>query len=99
MSKIWYMSLVLALAGCGTGALLDGLPPNYIAEDNYLTFEHAFTDATLEAVRRRAESHCANKRLAAVRTSGTCSLTRCTTHYQCMSPADAKAFQPQDGKK
>jgi hypothetical protein len=79
--------------------LLDGLPPHYVSEENYLTFDHAFTDATAEAVRKRAEAHCAIRKQAAVKTSSTCSLTRCTTNYQCMDPAAAAAFRPADAKK
>jgi hypothetical protein len=29
-----------------------------------------------------------------VRTRGVCSLTRCTTHYQCMDEEDARAHAP-----
>ena len=76
--------------------MLDGLPPQYVSEDNYMTFDHAFTDAAAEAVRRRADAHCATtKKQAAVKTSSACSLTRCTTNYQCMDQASAAAFRPE----
>jgi hypothetical protein len=102
------MVLLAASAGCGTPALFDSLPPasyspsyslNIFGEGNYLTYEHAFTDAAAEIVRKNAESLCGQKKQAAVRTSGACSLTRCTTHYYCMDQADAAAYRPQDAKK
>lgn len=103
-----FLVLLTACAGCGTAALFDSLPPtpyspsysfNIFGEGNYLTYDHAFTDAAAEIVRKNAESQCAQKRLVAVRTSGACSLARCTTHYYCMKPADAAPYQPQDAKK
>lgn len=100
--------LLAAGAGCSTPALFDsvppapyspGYPPNIFGEGNYLTYEHAFTDAAAESVRKNAESLCRQKKQVAVRSSGTCSLTRCTTHYYCMKPAEAAPYQPEDSKK
>ena len=100
--------LLAAGAGCSTPALFDSLPPaayspgyslNIFGEGNYLTYEHAFTDAAAEIVRKNAESLCRQKKQVAVRSSGTCSLTRCTTHYHCMKPAEAAPYQPDDAKK
>ena len=97
-----FLVLLTACAGCGTAALFDSLPPtpyspsysfNIFGEGNYLTYDHAFTDAATESVRKNAESLCRQKKQVAVRSSGTCSLTRCTTHYHCMKPAEAAPFQ------
>jgi hypothetical protein len=66
-----------ALAGCGTH-------PHTI-EGNYLTYEHAFTDAATEAARKNAEATCRWRSLVAVSTSRACSLTQCTTSYQCVN--------------
>jgi len=77
--------LVMACAGCAG---------NYVvSEGNYQTYEHPFTDAAAADVRKRAERHCAEKKRIAVRTSSTCSLTQCTTSYQCMGKADATGYQ------
>ena len=65
---------------------------------NYSTFEHAFTDAGTEDVRRRAQSQCASRKQVAVKTASTCSLRRCTTSFQCMEPSEAANFQPDGGK-
>ena len=81
-----------------TSGLL-GERTEYFAEGNYLTFEHAFTDAGAEAARRRAAEYCGHSKKVAVRTSGTCTLKTCTAHYQCMDKADAPAFQSGDPKK
>ena len=80
------MVLLLACAGCGTHI--------GVKETQHLTIEHAFTDAAAAGARNDAERMCARKRLVAVRTSGTCSLTRCTTHFQCMNDADAEKYRP-----
>lgn len=100
--------LLAAGAGCSTPALFDSVPPapyspgyspNIFGEGNYLTYEHAFTDAAAENVRKSAESLCRQKKQAAVRSSGTCSLTRCTTHYYCMTPVEAAPYQPEEDSK
>lgn len=93
------IALLALCAGCGTPAVLDNLPPTYFSEGNRMTFEHAFTDSAAEAVRRRADAHCAHTRQVGVKTGGTCSLTRCTTHYQCMDQAAAATYRPVDAKK
>ena len=66
-----------ALAGCG--------PQPRIFEGNYLTYEHAFTDAADAAVRRNAEATCRQRSQIAVSASRACSLTQCTTSYQCVT--------------
>lgn len=76
----WVAALVLALASAGCAGVYPGT-----MEANYLTYQHPFSDAAAEAVRRSAESVCAQRKQRAVRTSGACSLTECTTHYQCIS--------------
>lgn len=60
---------------------------------NYSTFEHPFTDAGAEDVRRRAQSQCAQRKLIAVKTSSRCSLSRCTTSFQCMETDEADNYQ------
>lgn len=69
--------LVLACAGCGT------IQPT-TSEGNALTYTHPFTDAAAEAVRKNAEKTCGDRRQAALRTGGTCSLKECVTYYQCV---------------
>src|SRR5687768_15386297 len=69
------------LTGCGTPAFFDNLTDshtsssdmNIFGEGKYISFAHAFTDAAAESVRRSAERHCAQTKLVAVKTSGTCS--------------------------
>ena len=78
------VALLLILAGCG-------YQPK-IAENNYLTYDHAFTDAAVEGARRNAEATCRGRDRddTAIQTSRSCSLTRCTTSYQCISAGDAR---------
>jgi hypothetical protein len=74
---------LLALSGCAST----------VTETNYFTLEHAFTDAAAARALKDAERLCAQKRLVAVKTSGACSLTRCTSHYHCMSKDEAATYQ------
>ena len=69
--------LVLACAGCGT------INP-VINEGNYLTYDHPFTDAAAQAILQSAGKICAERKQNAIKTSSTCSLKQCTTHYQCV---------------
>ena len=77
--------LLLACAGCGIQPI--------VMQGNYLTYEHPFTDAGAESARANAEQRCKIREQAAVRTSSACSLTFCTTNFQCMEPAEAKQYQ------
>lgn len=81
------IALLMACAGCATSELV-------VAEGNYLTYEHAFTDAAAETARKSAERQCAERKQVAVRTRSACSLSRCTTSYQCMDKADATGYRP-----
>lgn len=76
------VTLVLLLAGCG--------PQPFVQEGNYVTYDHPFTEASAQAVRKNAEGICRARDLAAFESSRACSLTQCTTSYQCMSDADAQ---------
>lgn len=80
------LAVALACAGCAD--------PSSYAKPPYLTYEHAFTEAATERARKDAENTCAQRKLVAVRTSGTCTLTRCTTHFHCMTKADADNYRP-----
>jgi hypothetical protein len=71
-----------ALAGCG--------PQPYIMEGNYFTYDHPFSEASAAAVRKNAEGVCRQRNRAAAETSRACSLTRCTTSYQCLDEIDAR---------
>ncbi len=79
------LALLLAWAGCGVYPV--------VMHGNYLTYEHPFTDAGAEAARVNAGEECKWRKQVAVKTSSTCSLTVCTTNFQCMEPAEAKEFQ------
>jgi len=78
------LGVVLACAGCAVH--LDTM------EGNYVTYDHDFTDAAAASVRERSARICAQREQVAVMTSRVCSLTRCTTSYQCMSKADARLY-------
>jgi hypothetical protein len=88
--------LLAACAGCAAGYR------DYIGgdrESNYLSFQHAFTEAATENIAKRAERHCAEFKLAAVKTRSTCTMTECSTDYQCMPAEEAARFAPPDIKK
>ena len=76
------VAAALACAGCGA-------QPS-TTEGNYLTYDHPFSEAAAEAVRKNAEGICRQRDRTAVETSRACSLARCTTSYQCMDEVDAR---------
>jgi len=73
--------LFLPLVGC--------VPDIVVMGPDYMTFEHEFTDKAAQEIKRRAERICGEKKQAAEEVSSACSLTRCTTSYQCVNPATA----------
>ena len=85
LCRFCLFALLLACASCGIQPL--------VMQGNYLTYEHPFTDAGAESARANAEWECKTRKQVAVRTGGACSLTLCTTHFQCMEPAEAKQYQ------
>lgn len=91
MRAFFSFVLPMVCAGCAIQPV--------VSESNYLTYEHPFTDAAAEAARRNAEKTCAERKQVAVKTSGACSLDRCTTHYQCMDKADATGYPPRSDKR
>ena len=85
LRALCFFALLLACAGCAN--------PLVVMEGNYLTYEHPFTDVGAASVRALAERECKWRKQVAVRTSSTCSLTRCATNFQCMEPEEAKQYQ------
>ena len=85
---------ILLLLACGGCTYL----PNTVSGSDFLTpnalsYDHPFTDAGAARARKTAEQECGYRKQAAVRTGGTCSLSTCTSHYQCMDPADAAQYK------
>jgi len=62
-------------------------------EGDHITYRRPFTDAGAAEVRKSAERLCGQKNQVPVRTGNVCSLTDCTTHYQCMGKADAERYR------
>ena len=85
LRRFCLFALLLACASCGIQPL--------VMQGNYLTYEHPFTDAGAESARANAELECKRRKQVAVRTTRACSLTQCTTNFQCMEPAEAKQYQ------
>ncbi len=79
------MVLLLAVAGCTEPTIMAG---------NYLTYDHPFNDAAAEKVRQSAEGICKQRKQAAVKTRSVCTLTRCTTDFQCVDPKNPLEYQP-----
>lgn len=61
-------------------------------DTNYLSFEHPFSDDGIAQTRARAERLCGQQKRLAVQSERACSLTQCTTHYQCVTAKDVKAY-------
>ena len=79
------MLLLAAFGGCTEPEIMAG---------NYMTYEHPFTDAAAEKVRKSAEELCKQRKLAAEKTRSVCSLTRCFTDYQCVNPKNPLEYNP-----
>lgn len=75
----------LLTAGCAESNYLVGFEP----DQNFLSFNHPFTDAAAADVRTRAEKICGLRKQVVTQTSRSCSLTQCTTNFQCIDAADA----------
>jgi hypothetical protein len=81
--------LLILLTGCAGSVVNDEI---VTMESNYITFNHPFTDASAESIRKKAEVLCGKRKQVAIKTASVCSLTKCTTNYQCLSPADAAIY-------
>lgn len=86
----------LACAGCG-------MPRDYVniegGNPKYYSFQHAFTEAAANSTHARAEMYCARVKLVAVKTRSTCTMTECSTDYQCMNSEEAARVAPADIEK
>ena len=78
---------ILLLAGCADYQLVA-----YDTDENYLNFNHPFTDKAITEVLARAEALCAQRKQVAIQTSRICSLAQCTTNYQCVDQADVTRY-------
>jgi hypothetical protein len=78
----WSLVTLLLVAGCSQQP--------WVAEGNYFTYDHPFTEAAAESARQNALGRCRQRDEIAIQTSRVCSLTQCTTSYQCISADDAR---------
>lgn len=58
-------------------------------ENNFVTFDHPNSEKAIAEVRAKAEKMCRQSKQVAIKTESVCSLTKCTTNYQCVKQADA----------
>ena len=61
-------------------------------EENYLTFNHPFTDKAIAAVEAKATQLCEQRKKAVIQTTRSCSLTKCTTNFQCVAREDISKY-------
>ena len=80
------LSAVL-LAGCVDYQIVFSDP-----EENYLSFNHPFTDKAIAEVQAKANQLCEQRKKEAVQTTKSCSLTKCTTNYQCVKKEDITKY-------
>lgn len=91
--RIFILALLAVGAGCTT-------PARYaISEGNYLTYDHPFTEAAAQAALTSAEKQCAQRKQVAIKTNSACSLTRCTTHFQCIDKSGAAGYLQRSEKQ
>jgi hypothetical protein len=84
-------ALLVALAGCQGNYLMTA------DQEDFMSFDHPFTDQAAAQVRSRADRTCEARKLVAVRLSSNCSLTKCFTTYQCMEKDAAASYGPPSG--
>ena len=77
------LPLAFVLSACSDSRLL-----SYGGDTNFLLFEHPNTEKASAEVRVRAEALCAQRQQPAIKTNSTCSLSKCTTSYQCAAKDD-----------
>lgn len=77
----------LLLSGCGGQQFA-----TYYSDTNYLTFTHPYTDQAMAEVVATAEKACRQRKQVAIQTTKTCSLSQCTTHYQCVDETDVVKY-------
>ena len=88
-SLLLALPLVFVLSACSDSRLL-----SYANDTNFLLFEHANTEKASADVRAKAEALCAQRQQPATKTESTCSLSKCTTSYQCAAKEDAVKSGP-----
>lgn len=89
MNRTYLISgfVLLLLAGCNGFQYV-----SYEKDTNYLTFNHPFTDKAVAEVESSAEKVCRQRKQVAIKTTERCSLTKCTTNYQCIDQADVSKY-------
>lgn len=80
------LAILVALAGCAADYQMT------INQENFMTFEHEFTDQAAANARNRADRTCTDRKLAAVKLTSNCTLNKCFTSYQCMEKEDAAVY-------
>jgi hypothetical protein len=83
---------ILLLAGCADIQLFDNQLVSYATDENYLNFNHPYTDKAVADVLARAERICGQRKQVAIQTSKVCSLTKCATNYQCVDAENVKKY-------
>jgi len=65
-----------------------------VSAGNYLTYDHAFNDKAAAKAQADAEKLCAQRKQKAVQTRSVCTMTRCTTDFQCVDRKDPGEYEP-----
>ena len=88
------LAIAACLAGCTDNIMVLGNEngdPRFL-ETNFMSFEHPFSDKGEADVRARAERLCGYQKRQAVQTERACTLEKCVTNYQCVTPKDVKTY-------
>lgn len=78
---------LLMLTGCAEVQLVD-YDPATTQNWNFFTFSRPFTDQAAADALASARKLCEKRKQVPIETSNTCSLTKCTTQYQCVDSAE-----------
>lgn len=83
-ARLLALPLAFLLSSCSDSRLL-----SYGEDTNFLIFDHPYTEKAAAEVRAQAEKLCAVRAQSVVLTGSTCSLSKCTTTYQCQETGTA----------
>lgn len=81
------------LTGCADTMVIgnESGDPRFL-DTNFYSLEHAFTDEGAASAKARADNLCKRNKRLAVQAERGCTLDRCVTHFQCVTPKDVKDY-------
>ena len=84
--RAWLLPVfIVTAAGCTAPIIM---------QDNYLTYDHDFTETALQNIQSNANRLCGQRKQVAIQTRSVCTLERCVTDFQCVNPKNPLEYDP-----